>query len=175
MGDPMGERDELIAAARMSDIAVWEATAWVEKYRGDEAFEEGATPYEVTEPVHNMLMTAGVNQLWTIVTGQGGTTYSATNCYMGVGDSTTTAAATQTDLQATTNKLRKQITAAPTISANTTTFSTTFGTSDGNFAWNEIGIFNASAAGTMLNRFVTSLGTKSSSASWTINVAVTIA
>jgi hypothetical protein len=168
-------RSAALEAAHLSDIAVWDAVLTVAKYHGDEAFDSEAIPYEVTEPTHNMLMTAGVNQLLTIVTGQGGTVFSAGNTYIGVGDATTTAAATQTDLLAATNKLRKQITAAPAVSSNTVTFSTTFGTSDGNFAWNEVGIFNSSSAGTMLNRFVVSLGTKSSSASWTINVVVTIA
>lgn len=170
----MHDREALIEAARTSDIAVWEASVVIEKYHGDDAYNPDATPYEVTEPVHNMLMTNGVNQLWLIATGQGGTLYNAANCYVGAGDSTTVATATQTDLQATTNKLRRQISAAPTIAANVCTFSATFGASDANYVWNELALFNASAAGTMLNRFVAALGTKTNSASWTVNVAVTI-
>lgn len=156
------------------DVATWRATAVVEKYHGDGAFDPDATPYEVTEPVHNLLMTAGVNMIWQLVTGQGGTAFSSTGAYIGVGDSSTAAAATQTDLQASTNKLRKQVSGAPAISNNVCTFSATFGTSDGNWNWNEIAVFNASASGTMLNRFVAGLGAKSNSASWTINVTVTI-
>ncbi len=163
-----------VDAARDVDVAVWEARATVLKFDGDDAFVPGATPVEVVESGPNMLLTAGVNQLWQIVTGQGGVLFSAANAYVAVGDSTSTATASQTDLQASTNKLRKQVSAAPTISNNVVTFSASYGTSDANFAWNEFGVANASSGGTLLNRFVSGLGTKSNSASWTINIAVTI-
>lgn len=165
---------DAVDAARAVDVAVWEATLVVAKFHGEGAFDPDAVPFEVTEPAHNLLMTNGVNQLWQIVTGQGGTLFSGTNAYVGVGDSTTTAVASQTDLQAATNKLRKQVASAPTISSNVATFTAAFATSDANYAWNEVGVFNASAGGTMLNRFVTSLGTKTTSASWTVNIALTI-
>ena len=55
------------------------------------------------------------------------------------------------------------------------TWRATFGTSDANWAWQEWGVFNAAAAGTMLNRKVTSLGTKTSAATWQLTVSVTVA
>jgi len=103
------------------------------------------------------------------------TPYNNANSYIGVGDSSTAFAATQTDLQASTNKLRKAMdTSYPTISQNVLTFRSTFGTGDANWAWNEWGVFNASSGGTMLNRKVESLGTKTSAQSWQITVTITL-
>ena len=60
---------------------------------------------------------------------------------IGVGDSTTAAAAGQTDLQATGNKLWKTIASSERVYVRPTLFlSADFGYSEANFTWNEIGI-----------------------------------
>lgn len=103
------------------------------------------------------------------------TAFSAANARIGVGDSSTAYAATQTDLQAATNKLRKAMDATfPTVATNVLTFRATFGTAEANFAWQEWGVFNAAAAGTMLCRKVESLGTKTSAQSWQITATITL-
>lgn len=113
--------------------------------------------------------------LATLAIGGGGTAFNNANSYIGVGDSSTAHAFTQTDLQAATNKLRKAMDATyPQVSGNVLTFRSTFGTSDANFAWNEWGVFNASSSGTMMNRKVESLGTKTSAQSWQITVTITL-
>ena len=55
------------------------------------------------------------------------------------------------------------------------TFRSTFATTDANFAWAEWAVFNAAAAGRMLNRAVSALGTKTSAQSWQLTVTITIA
>lgn len=50
----------------------------------------------------------------------------------------------------------------------------TFGNSTGNFNWNEWGVFNASSSGAMINHSVVSLGTKVSTATWTLLVAISL-
>ena len=108
--------------------------------------------------------------------GAGGTAFNNANSYIGVGDSTTAFAAAQTDLQAATNKFRKAMDATyPQVAANVLTYRSTFGTSEANFAWQEWGVFNASSAGTMMNRKVESLGTKTSSQTWQLTVTITLA
>ena len=103
------------------------------------------------------------------------TAFSNANATIGVGDSTTAYAATQTDLQAATNKLRKAMDASfPTVATNILTFRATFGTAEANWAWQEWAVFNASAAGTMLNRKVESLGTKTAAQSWQITATITL-
>ena len=92
---------------------------------------------------------------------------NATNAYLGVGDSSTAFSASQTDLQAASNKLRKGMEATyPTRSAGAVTFRSLFGTSEANFAWAEWGTFNASTSGVMWQRKVESLGTKTNTQSW---------
>jgi hypothetical protein len=62
----------------------------------------------------------------------------------------------------------------PQVSTNVITFRSTFATGDANFAWQEWGVFNASSAGTMLNRKVESLGTKTSAQTWQFTVTITL-
>ena len=107
--------------------------------------------------------------------GEAVTAFNNANAYLGVGDSATAFAATQTDLQAATNKLRKAMEATyPQRSTNVLTFRSLFGTSEANFAWEEWGVFNASSGGTMMSRKVESLGTKTSAQSWQLTTTITI-
>jgi hypothetical protein len=120
----------------------------------------------ITDAGRNHLVQAGI--------GAAVTAFNNANSYIGVGDSTTAFSAAQTDLVAATNKLRKAMDATyPSGGSNVITFRSTFGTSDANFAWQEWGVFNASSAGTMLNRKVESLGTKTNTQTWQFTVVLT--
>lgn len=120
---------------------------------------------------------AGAVAFASAIVGDGSVTLlNNANAYLGVGDSTTTFAATQTDLQASTNKLRKAMDATyPTRSSGTLTFRSTYGTSEANFAWQEWGVFNATSSGTMHGRKVESLGTKTSAQQWQLTATITVA
>lgn len=121
------------------------------------------------------LTEAGRNYFANAVVGAANTAFNNTNSHIGVGDSTTAFAATQTDLVAATNKLRKVMDATyPTQATNVLTFRSTFGTADANFAWNEWGVFNAATGGTMLNRKVEALGTKPNTQTWQFTVTLTL-
>jgi hypothetical protein len=99
---------------------------------------------------------------------------SAPTWHIGVGDSTTAFSAAHTDLQAATNKLRKAMDGGyPSGASNVITFRSTFGTGDANYAWQEWATFTAAAAGTMLNRKVESLGTKTNTQTWQFTVTLT--
>lgn len=102
------------------------------------------------------------------------TFFTNANAHLGVGDSNTAFAATQTDLVASTNKLRKaMVSTYPQIADNVITFKSTFGSSDANFTWAEWGVFNASSAGTMLSRKVEALGTKTTG-TWVLTITETV-
>jgi len=129
----------------------WRCNWKVEKYLGDDLT---ANPFEVVEEEGNLLMYGGASCLWECLIGNGTGTAAQTltyfnnsNACLGVGDSSTAEAATQTDLQAATNKLRKAMDATypthtdgTTSGAATVTFHSTFATTDANFAWNEWGV-----------------------------------
>lgn len=107
--------------------------------------------------------------------GESATLFNNANAHLGVGDSATAFAASQTDLVAATNKLRKAMDATyPQRSVNVITYRSTFGTSEGNFAWEEVGVFNGSSANTMLCRKTQALGTKPSNQSWELTATVTV-
>lgn len=149
-------------------------------YDGDWTAEQidaglAGAPAEVREADGNLLVTAGITLLLNLLIGAGGTTFANANAYLGVGDSTTAAAIGQTDLQAATNKLRKAMDATyPQVSGNQVTFRCTFATGEANFSIQEQATFNASAAGTMLNRKVTDLGTKTSASTLQLTMTITI-
>lgn len=158
------------------DALVWHAHWKVEKFRGD-----ADTPYEVVEGDGNMLVYGGGSALWDLLIGGGTVTaFNNANAYLGVGDSSTAAAATQTDLQASTNKFREPMDATYPQHTDGTgaasnaliVYKSTFETGDANFDWNEWGLFNASTAGRMLNRKVYSFGTKTSSDTWALTVTL---
>lgn len=121
------------------------------------------------------LTDAGRDHIATTLIGEAVTAYDNSNAYIGVGDSNTAFAKAQTDLQAASNKLRKGMEASyPQRSANVLDFRSLYATGDANWTWAEWGIFNNSAAGTMLSRIVEALGTKTSAQSWQITATLTV-
>ena len=121
------------------------------------------------------MTTVGRDYIAQALVGEAFTAFNNANARIGVGDSSTAFAAGQTDLQAPANKLRKAMDATyPQRAANVLTFRATFGTAEANFAWNEWGVFNAAAAGQMLNRKVEALGTKTSAQTWQLTVDLTL-
>lgn len=131
-------------------------------------------PFEVLEFLNAYTNTGGALAL-DLLAGAGGTAFNNANAYIGSGDSSTAFAASQTDLQAATNKLRKAMDATfPSRASQVMTWRSTFATSDANWVWNEIALFNASSAGTMLARIVASMGTKTSSVSYVASYTITV-
>jgi hypothetical protein len=106
-----------------------------------------------------------------------------TNAFLGVGDSSTAEAATQTELQAATNRFYKAMNATfPSRSSQTVTFQSDFTSAEANYVWAEwsvsAGATTASGAGfttgtTNLNRKVAALGTKSTG-TWTLSGQLTL-
>jgi hypothetical protein len=151
-------------------------------------YDENMRLVDTLHREHNLLMYGGASCLWECLIGNGTATGSSTltffnnsNAYIGVGDSTTAAAATQTDLQASSNKLRVAMNATYPIHTDATTsgaasiqFQATFGTSAANYAWQEWGLFNGSSGGRMLQRKVESLGTKSAGSTWVLTVTLSV-
>lgn len=160
----------------------WKGVARLDYYAGDWTAEEidaglAGAPIE-TQEGENLLVNTGIQLLLDLLIGAGGTTFANGNTYIGVGDSSTAAAASQTDLQASTNRFKRVMDATfPSRSGQTLTFRTTFATSEANFAINECGVFNggpAFATGTMLNRIASALGTKTSATTLQLTITVTV-
>jgi hypothetical protein len=145
-----------------------------------ETFERyGVEPYETWFQNNvNAVLQAGWVALLGGIAGTSITTkYSATVGRIGVGDSTTALAWTQTGLQAATNKYYQLVSGAPVITTTTgpatLVFAATFGTGNGNFAWQEFVTDQGTSSGSgavvavCLNRGVVPMGTKASGQTWT--------
>lgn len=177
----------------LHEDARWQIKFEIDKFEGDWTPEqiaagEAPAPYEHWEHEGNMLLYGGVSCLLQSLLGNGTATpaqtltyFDNTNAKIGVGDSNTAAAATQTDLQASTNKLRKAMDATyplhtdgVVVGSASIVFRSTFASGDANYAWEEAGIFNGASGGRMLNRKVQSMGTKASGTSWQLTITITI-
>jgi hypothetical protein len=191
----LAERSEVGAFLAAHQPLTWKARWTIKKYTGDWTGEQidagdAPAPYEVIDKEDNLMLYGGASCLWqsligngTVTAGQSLTYFNNAQAAIGVGDSNTAEAATQTDLQAATNKLRKamdstypQHTDATTAGAATITFRSTFASADANFAWAEWIVANSPTAGTgrALNRKVAANGTKASGSTWQFTVTLTL-
>jgi hypothetical protein len=150
-------------------------------------------PENIEEAFGNLLLNEGIQRLMdmtmiaTVTSNQvAGNPWSNANAFIGVGDTATAEAATQTELlaaAAATNRFYKVMSATYPIRTNQSVdFRADFTSTEANFAWQEwtvaAGATTASGAGFLtgtinLNRKVQSLGTKSTG-TWTMTGTVTI-
>lgn len=145
----------------------WRCEVVVKKFWADDDVTR-ATPYEVTEPVSNVLLTTGATILWNLITGASGTHLDATNARIAVGSAGTTAAASDTALGSEYVRVVVDASGGITTATNTTKFQSTFSTAQANGIWTEMALTNA-ASGGLINRLFTASpgwGTKTSSAQW---------
>jgi hypothetical protein len=147
-------------------------------------------PEEVQEIHGNLLLNEGIQRLQdltmiaTVTSNQvAGNSWSNANAFLGVGDSSTAEAATQTELQAATNRFYKAMNATfPSRSSQTVSFQSDFTTTEANYVWNEWSVAASATtasgsgftSGTInLQRKVASLGTKTTG-TWTLTGQVTL-
>jgi len=185
----------------------WDAHALVRKYSPDQvAYATQKLGYEpqghrlslmfrepedgVTEEPGNLLVTAGLALITSLIEGGAGTPFAHADAIVGVGTSTTAAAVGDTALGAdnSSNAYYQQADASyPTQANGVMTCQCTFGTSSANYAWNEwclatgsggitAGDHLSAVAGSvvMLNHKVATLGTKSSGSSWVFVGTITL-
>lgn len=180
----MTERASMGASLVSPDGLTWKCRTQVEKYYPLTGHRE------YLDIAGNVAANGGMANFWsrmvtrnpsTSSTGAQLQAFSTGNARIGLGASTATAAATQTDLQSTTKKYNGMDTAYPktwnvtTSSGRMAQFQSVFTSSEANFAVNEWGIFNSTvAAKRMLNRKVQSLGTKTSAARWTVTLTLSV-
>lgn len=152
-------------------------TKWTcRKYASRADYEEGRI-YEKKVTIGNILLNEGITEALNLMTGNGTpTVYSNANSYIGVGDSSDAAAATQIGLQASTNKAYAAMASTyPQVSNQTMTFRSVFTELVANFDWREMTVANGSSdTAKNLNRKVSSQGTKASGQIWTLDLAITL-
>lgn len=160
---------------------------FIERFRDEEAFLRGEKSSVIDAdgrelPAEsiiegNLLLNEGIAVVLDLACAMASpTAFSNAAAYLGVGDSSTAAAATQTGLQASTNKAYIAMESGyPQRSNQTVSFRSVFGSSDGNFAWAEFTVANGNSdAAANLNRVVSSQGTKASGQTWTLTLTITL-
>lgn len=143
----------------------------------------GVTPYDTSEVVGNLITNAGWTRLMNLLTNQGAAqALDATHARIGVGNSNTAEAYTDTDLGAaagSANRWFQLVSGAGTLGTRTLTFSATFGSSDGNFSWNEFGIDFGTASGNTVtaplfnHKASIAQGSKVAGQTWTATAVIT--
>jgi hypothetical protein len=162
----------------------WQVDWQVEQWDREEDRLEGYAPDRIVHVRDNALLYNGINLLLKLLIGDSGQAYSNANAYLRVGNSSTAVvAASQIDLQGASKAEVAMDGGYPSVSSNAVTFKSTFDSSTGNFAWEEVGVQNGATPGgglatngtvRLLNRKVQSFGTKASGSSWTITLTITI-
>lgn len=146
----------------------------------------GVAPPDECEVIYgNLLVNEGIARMLDLLIVAGGTGFNNANAYIGVGDTSTAAAATDTELLATQNAANRfykgMVATWPQRTSQTVDWKSDFTTTEANFAWNEwtvaAGATTSSGSGflvgtTNLNRKVQSLGTKASG-TWTMTASIT--
>lgn len=173
---------------------LWHAHAKLEKFEGvahDPALRNlsgaelkriGIMPTSVIEQEGNLLTLVGAQRVLDCMIGAATTTqmFNATNARIGVGDNNTAAANTDTNLGVGGSNRYWQLVTSVARTTQSVAFVATFTGGTGNYHWQEWGIDNGNASSNaatapLLNRKVVDLGTKTSAASWTFTVTLSIA
>jgi hypothetical protein len=153
----------------------------------EEIMAAGVKPYETLEIDGNCLLNDGINNILApALIGGSYTPINTTDGCIGVGNGTTAAAATQTALQGSSCQWVIVTSTSGTGSSQQLVVQGSFGSSYGNFAWQEICAASTTSPGSLpstgttppatahiLNRLVSSMGTKASGTTWTATLTIT--
>lgn len=134
----------------------------------------------------NLITTAGLTRLTSLLIAGGGQALTNTSARIGTGNGAGTAAVGDTDLSASAGSANRWFqvmdSTYPQVSAGVVTLRSTFASADGNYAWNEFGIdigtptvTSGNTVAAVLFNHKTSIaqGTKASGQVWTATATVT--
>lgn len=157
----------------------------IRRYRSQQDFLDGKLPETIIDGEGrelpgesiidgNVLLNEGITALLNLLTGAAETAFSNANAYLGVGESATAEAATQTGLLGASKTYKAMEATYPQISGQTVTFRSVFGSADANNAWQEFTVASGNSdAADNLNRKVSDQGTKVAGQTWTLDLAIT--
>lgn len=165
----------------MEDFAKVRGKVTVKKYRIPKGMDEETfvklidkaevKPYDVEEK-DNIWLTTGWNEILSLIAGYSSNHFDSTNTRIGVGNSSTAADASQTDLLGTSKTYVTITSGYPTTpSSGTITYKGRFGTGDANYQHYELVVKN-NASSVCWNRVVLSGDTKTSSDVWDYEVTL---
>jgi hypothetical protein len=130
---------------------------------------------DIEEFESNVALNEGLQELIDIICGMGTPTkWDNSNARLGVGNSSASENASQTGLQGESKAFKSMDGGYPQKASQTVEWRATFGSDEGNFAWEEYTVVNAADdTGKNLNRKTASKGTKVSGETWTLSLKIT--
>ena len=162
---------------RLAEVLKEAKVTWkIARYVDDAAYA-AKSPYNESEIDGNIMLNEGINEIWTLNCSSSGTEFDNANAYLGVGDSNAAENATQTGLQAASNKLYVGMDGGyPTYgTAQKATWRSTFTGAQANFAWQEFTVANGgSDASVNMNRKISDQGTKTAGQTWELTLEITL-
>lgn len=176
-----------------ADLVVWHAQWRAELFEGDGWHADGTrkSPFQTVDLDGNLLVYGGASLMWEYAMGNGSTAIASAKKYvnatgaLGVGNSTAAAVNTQKVLsggsqlvKAFTGGFPTHTTGSTIAAASQYVCKSTFGLTEANYQWGEVGLFNkaaTTASQRMLTRKVGVLLTKTSAASATLTLTLTLA
>lgn len=169
-----------------ADATAWAARRLDRAPTAEDFAAFGIDSYLTTEVLGNLITTAGWTRLSNLLTNQSATqALTSLAVRIGVGDSNTAEAYGDTDLGASagsTHRFFQPVSGAGSLGTRTLAFAASFGTGDGNLAWNEFGIDVGTptvSGGATVNALLfnhkagIAQGTKASGQTWTATATVT--
>lgn len=145
----------------------------LEKFADGQAVRENR-PY-IRIVIFNIFVTVGLVEVWSLITAQGGTAYSAANANLAVGDSAAAPAVGQVALQGANQARAPMNPGFPNAPVGgVEVWQADFGPLVANFDWNEFAVFNAPIGGTMMDRAVSAQGVKIAGQTWRLTFTFTL-
>lgn len=155
-------------------MGIVESARWRPKWK-IEKYDKDMRLYAVDEFAGNMLLAEGVTEMWKLISGAAATPFNNANSYIGVGNGTTAAAASQTGLQGASKLYKPMDPTYPQISNQSIIFRATFGSNEAAFEWQEFSVANGdSDSAVNLCRKVEAHGVKSSTDTWVVSLTITL-
>jgi hypothetical protein len=147
------------------------------KYRVVKQHVGKQKPYAIDESEHNCFLVEGMNEMWKLILGLGGTAFNSSNAYIGVGDGIAAESESQMGLQGTNKYYKGMASGYPKGPVDAgdkkAVFRSVFTSDEANFAWEEVTVANGNSDSAVnMLRIVASKGTKASGEEWTAEVEV---
>lgn len=163
----------------MEGLKPWRAAWQIEKYRVDSPLylaKRRLELYRVEKFDGNIALRSGIAHLWDLIIGGSSNHFAEGATDIGVGNSSTAAADTQTALQGASTHWEAADTGYPTTATTTFTDDTfhvraTFEDGDAEFEWLEIAA-RESTGNKLMNRKVISAGTKGTGDIWIADLKI---
>lgn len=154
---------------------IFEKAVWtIRKFVSDKDYKAN-NPFEVVSFDGNLLVNEGINEVWKLICGSGGAQFSNALANLIVGTGSGAAATTDTEATFTSGVKKAMDASYPTYgTSQKATWKATYGSGDANQAWNEFGVLNNATSGKLMNRKVSSQGTKTSGQTWELTIEITL-